>query len=99
MILFIVVVLWDCLLNVNYIKFRLSVGIPSQILCYNIPSGRGIGPKMKTVIYFYESAFMMWRRRLAGISAVASDEGWPVESVDVGELEHGVRPVLAYWMS
>ena len=52
---------------------------------------------MKTVIYFYESAFMMWRRRLAGIYAVARDEGWHVESVDVGELEHGVRPVLAYW--
>lgn len=52
---------------------------------------------MKTVVYFYESAFLMWRRRLAGIYAVASREGWLVETVDVGELEDGVRPVLAYY--
>jgi len=52
---------------------------------------------MKTILYFYESAFMMWRRRLAGIYAIARTEGWHVESIDVGELEHGVRPVLEYW--
>ena len=52
---------------------------------------------MKTILYFYESAFMMWRRRLAGIYAIARAEGWHVESVDVGELDHGVRSVLEYW--
>lgn len=52
---------------------------------------------MKTVIYFYESAFMMWRRRLAGIYAVARNEGWHVEAVDTGELDRGVKPVLKYW--
>lgn len=52
---------------------------------------------MKTVIYFYESAFMMWRRRLAGIYAVAKNEGWHVEAVDTGELVGGVKPVLKYW--
>ena len=40
---------------------------------------------------------MMWRRRLAGIYAVARTEGWHVWFIDVGELEHGVRPVLDYW--
>lgn len=52
---------------------------------------------MKTVLYFYESAFMMWRRRLAGIYTIARAEGWHVESIDVGELDHGVRSVLEYW--
>ena len=52
---------------------------------------------MKTVLYFYESAFTMWRRRLAGIYAIARNEGWHVESVDVGELKRGVRSVLKYW--
>lgn len=52
---------------------------------------------MKTILYFYESAFMMWRRRLAGIYTIARAEGWHVESVDVGELDHGVRSVLEYW--
>lgn len=52
---------------------------------------------MKTILYFYESAFTMWRRRLAGVYAVARNEGWQVESVDVGELARGIRPVLEYW--
>lgn len=52
---------------------------------------------MKTVLYFYESAFMMWRRRLAGVYDVARTEGWHVVSIDVGTLRRGVRPVLAYW--
>ena len=52
---------------------------------------------MKTVIYFYESAFMMWRRRLAGIYSIARNERWHVEAVDVGELENGVKPILEYW--
>ena len=52
---------------------------------------------MKTVIYFYESAFLMWRRRLAGIYAVARNEGWHVETVDVGELGRGVKRAIAYW--
>ncbi len=52
---------------------------------------------MKTVVYFYESAFMMWRLRLAGIYAVARQERWHVEFVDVGDLPRGVKPVLAYW--
>ena len=29
----------------------------------------------KSIVYFYESAFMMWRRRLAGIYVVARQEG------------------------
>ena len=49
---------------------------------------------MKTILYFYESAFMMWRRRLAGIYTIARAEGWHVESVDMGELDHGVLSVL-----
>lgn len=52
---------------------------------------------MKTVVYFYESAFTMWRLRLAGIYAVARQERWHVEAVDVGELPRGVKPALAYW--
>ena len=52
---------------------------------------------MKTVIYFYESAFMMWRRRLAGIYSITRNERWHVEAVDVGELENGVKPILEYW--
>ncbi len=52
---------------------------------------------MKTILYFYESAFTMWRRRLAGVYAVARNEGWQVESVDVGELARGICPVLDYW--
>ena len=52
---------------------------------------------MRTILYFYESAFMMWRRRLAGIYAIARTEGWHVESIDVGELDNGVRSVLEYW--
>lgn len=53
--------------------------------------------KAMSIVYFYESAFMMWRRRLAGIFAVARQEGWHVESVNVDLLESGVAPVLAYW--
>lgn len=52
---------------------------------------------MKTVVYFYESAFTMWRRRLAGIFSVARKKGWHVEFVDVGVLSPDVRPVLEYW--
>lgn len=52
---------------------------------------------MKTVLYFYESAFMMWRRRLAGIYAVARNEKWHVEAIDVGELNDGIKSVLKYW--
>ena len=52
---------------------------------------------MKTILYIYESAFTMWRRRLTGVYAVARNEGWQVEPVDVGELSRGIRPVLGYW--
>lgn len=52
---------------------------------------------MKTILYFYESAFMMWRRRLRGIFSVARSENWDVESCDVGELDENVRTILAYW--
>ena len=52
---------------------------------------------VKFVVYFYESAFMMWRRRLAGIYAVARQEGWRVESVNVDVLESGVDSALSYW--
>ena len=52
---------------------------------------------VKTVIYFYESAFHMWRRRLAGIYAVARREGWHVEAVDVGESDAGAKAVIGYW--
>ncbi len=52
---------------------------------------------MKTVLYFYENAFSMWRCRLSGIIAVAREEGWYVSPIDVGELERGVGPVLKYW--
>ncbi len=51
----------------------------------------------KSVIYFYGCSFTLWRRRLAGIYAVARKEGWLMHSVDVGELTHGVRPVIDYW--
>ena len=52
---------------------------------------------MKTVIYFYESAFTMWRRRLTGIYQVARNERWHIEAIDVGELGNGVKPILEYW--
>lgn len=39
----------------------------------------------------------MWRRRLAGIYAVARREGWHVESVDVGELTTDIKSILLYW--
>ena len=53
--------------------------------------------KSKSVVYFYESAFMMWRRRLAGIYAMARQERWCVEAVNVDILESGVDSVLSYW--
>ena len=49
---------------------------------------------MKTVVYLYESAFMMWRRRLEGIYAVARKENWHIEAVDVGELAGSAFPAL-----
>ena len=52
---------------------------------------------VKTVIYFYESAFQMWRRRLAGIYSIARREGWHVEAVDVGEIDSNVKAVTEYW--
>ena len=52
---------------------------------------------MKTAVYLYESAFMMWRRRLEGIYAVARKENWHIEAVDVGELAGSVTALLDYW--
>ena len=57
----------------------------------------GARKKSRSIVYFYESAFTMWRRRLAGIYAVARQEGWHVESVNVDFLESGVDSVLSYW--
>ena len=62
-----------------------------------MPSVGFVMVKAMSIVYFYESAFMMWRRRLAGIFAVARQEGWHVEPVNADLLESGVEPVLAYW--
>ena len=49
---------------------------------------------MKTVIYFYESTFIMWRRRLAGIYAIAREEGWQVDPVDLMKQGNDIMRTL-----
>ena len=52
---------------------------------------------MKTILYFYESAFTMWRRRMAGICEEAGKKGWRIQPVNVDVLSGAARGVLDYW--
>ncbi len=52
---------------------------------------------METILYFYESAFTMWRRRMAGICEEAGKKGWRIQSVNVDILSGTARRALDFW--
>ena len=47
--------------------------------------------RLKTIAYCYSHAFMMWRRRLAGIYRYAREAGWFVMAVEASELRRFLR--------
>ena len=49
--------------------------------------------RLKTIAYCYSHAFMMWRRRLAGIYRYAQKAGWFVMAVEAVELRRFLRAV------
>ena len=50
-----------------------------------------MGKRLKTIAYCYSHAFMMWRRRLAGIYRYAHEAGWFVMAVEASELRQFLR--------
>ena len=52
---------------------------------------------METILYFYEGAFTMWRRRMAGICGEAHKKGWRMQPVNVDILSGTVKGALDFW--
>ena len=48
---------------------------------------------LKTIVYCYSHAFMVWRRRLVGIYRYAREAGWFVMPVEASELRGFLRKV------
>ena len=52
---------------------------------------------METILYFYEGAFTMWRRRMAGICGEACKRGWRMQPINVDILHGAVKGALDFW--
>ena len=52
---------------------------------------------MDTVLYFYESKFTLWRRRLAGICAGALTHGWQIHPINVDIMSVRVKNAIRFW--
>ena len=50
-----------------------------------------------TVLYFYEGAFTLWRRRMTGICAAARRHGWSIYAVNTDGLSFSARAVIDFW--
>ena len=53
--------------------------------------------KTDTVLYFYEGAFTLWRRRMMGICEAARRRGWQVRSVNVDLVTVRVQSAIGFW--
>ncbi len=52
---------------------------------------------MTTVLYFYEGAFTLWRRRLQGVCAYARRAGWHIEPVNIDNGAVDAKRMIAFW--
>jgi len=52
---------------------------------------------METVLYFYEGAFTLWRRRMAGICASAQRLGWQIRPVNVDAAAVSAKVAIDFW--
>ena len=50
-----------------------------------------------TVLYFYEGAFTLWRRRMTGICAEARRHGWSIHAVNADGLSTNARGAVDFW--
>ncbi len=53
--------------------------------------------RRRTILYLYEGAFALWRRRLRGIYVRARQHGWHVEPVNADGDDFDSRRLLRYW--
>ena len=49
------------------------------------------------IIYLFEGAFSLWRRRLRGVYAQARELGWHVEPVNADDEGMTSKSVLRFW--
>ena len=52
---------------------------------------------MQTVLYIYESAFTLWRRRLAGICEGARRRGWRIQPLNVDDFAGRFAAAIDFW--
>ena len=50
-----------------------------------------------SILYLFEGAFSLWRRRLKGVYAAARERGWHVESVNADDEGVTSKAVLRFW--
>jgi LacI family transcriptional regulator len=50
-----------------------------------------------TVLYFYEGAFTLWRRRMTGICAEARRHGWSIHAVNADGLSTNAKGAVDFW--
>ena len=50
-----------------------------------------------TVLYFYEGAFTLWRRRMTGICAAARRHGWGIQAVNADGPSASARGAIDFW--
>ena len=50
-----------------------------------------------SILYLFEGAFSLWRRRLKGVYAGARERGWHVESVNADDEGVTSKAVLRFW--
>ena len=52
---------------------------------------------MTNVLYLFEGAFSLWRRRLKGVYAQARELGWHVEPINAGDEGVSAKAALRFW--
>ena len=50
-----------------------------------------------SILYLFEGAFSLWRRRLKGVYAAARERGWHVEPVNADDEGVTSNAVLHFW--
>ena len=50
-----------------------------------------------SILYLFEGAFNLWRRRLKGVYAGARERGWHVEPVNADDEGVTAKAVLRFW--
>ena len=76
-----------------------------RVHCRRQPEGRASvcaatprrGSLLYVILYFYESNFTLWQRRLAGICAGALTHGWMIHPINVDTMSVHDKNAIRFW--